>query len=166
MDTVTDQDLRLDELLPIKPGVHLLKTDEQWKLENQYFQSVLSDFPLNPDSMDTAITYMNTSIYNYLKDTFGIVEQNINTDLVEKYENHSAKDLKKDLKSLKISCAPVGEIQYISRLLHKKFTVIQPTVISFDKSDHDQSLSGIFWGYVKRVLQNKPSQLPTFSLEL
>ena len=50
------------------PGVHLPKTDERWKLANQYFQSVLSDFSLNPDSMDAAITYMNTSIYKNLKD--------------------------------------------------------------------------------------------------
>ena len=70
------------------------------------------------------------------------------------------------MKSLKISRAPVGEIQYVSRLLRKNITVNQPTAISFDKSDHDQSLSRNFWGYVKRVLQSKPSQLPTFSLEL
>ena len=142
-----------------------METDEQWKLANQFFHSVLSNFTLRQDSIGEAIIHMNEVIFNYCKATYGFQENNSNTGLVEKYQHHSLKNLNKDLKLLKDSHASLDEIRYVSRLLRSKLAKKTSTITSCETLDHDLSISKHFWGYVKLFLQKKPSLLPSFSLE-
>ena len=83
-DSNSDEDLNNDILLTdffdLKPGVRLPKTEDQWKLANIYFQSTFSNLTFRPESIDANITFMNTTIYNYFRDTYGIIEDPVNTD--------------------------------------------------------------------------------------
>ena len=56
---------------------------------------------------------MNTTIYNYFKDTFGTIEDPINTELKENYKNSSARLLRMDPKYLKNINAPIIIIKII-----------------------------------------------------
>ena len=164
-DTNTGQDTLPEEIIDLKPGVRLPKTDDQWKLANQFFHSVLSNFTLRQDSIGEAIIHMNEVIFNYCKDTYGFQENNSKTGLVEKYQHHSLKNLKKDLKLLKDGHASLDKIRYVSRLLGNKLAKKTSTITSCKTFDHDLSISKNFRGYVKLFLQKKHSLLPSFSLE-
>ena len=140
-DTNTGQDTLPEEIIDLKPGVRLQKTDEQWQLANQFFHSVLSKFTLRQYSIGEAIIHMNEIIFNYCKDTYGFQENNSNTGLVEKYQHHSLKNLKKGLKLLKDSQASLDEIRYVSRLLRSKLTKKTSTITCCETLDHDLSIS-------------------------
>ena len=54
-------------------------------------------------------------------ENFGNVNRQPDHNLVEKYNNHSIKDLKKALNKLKSTTSDLTEIKYVSRILCTKF---------------------------------------------
>ena len=58
----------------------------------------------------------------------------------------------------------VHEIKYVARLIRGRLANPKSTGTS-TYTDHDKSINKSFWGYVKRTMQNKPSLLPSFSLD-
>ena len=64
--------------------------------------------------------------------------------LVDKYKNHSIKELKKDLKLLKLTDSDLAEIKYVSRFVRNKFKANPNTT--------DKSFEHNFWGCVKKSI--------------
>ena len=87
------------------------------------------------------------------------------------YKDQTVKDLKKSLKQLKLSNADPCEIRYVSRTLRDKLrnansisvnnTSTQPKTF-----DHDNLIGKNFWGYVKNILKQSNSLLPSFTMSI
>jgi len=94
----------------------LPKSDEEWDLANNYFKSILAYWGFNSYSLDldAFINFMNDSIYNYFKATYGTVDNYTDKELVIKYKEFSTNSLKKALKRLKMLTAPISEIRCLS----------------------------------------------------
>ena len=75
---------------------------------------------------------LNDVIYNYFADNFGHVESPPDKLLVEKYKNHTTKELKKTLKHLKSTISDLTEIKYVARVL-RNYGAPDETKILFSK---------------------------------
>jgi len=104
-------------------------------------------------------------IYNYFRDTYGIIDDPVNTEIKDRYKDSSVRVLKRDLRNLKTINIPVHEIQYVLQLICGRVANPKSTGISTAFTDHDKFISKSFWRYVKRTIQNKPPLLPSFSLD-
>ena len=82
-------DILLTDFYDLKPGVRSPKTEDQSKLANLYFQSTFSSLTFRPDSIGAIIAFMNTTIYNYFRDTYGLIEDPVSTELKDKYRDSS-----------------------------------------------------------------------------
>ena len=59
--------------------------------------------------------HLNDTIYNHFAQNFDNVESLPDNSLVDKYKNHSIKELKKAFKLLKLTDSDFVEIKYVSR---------------------------------------------------
>jgi len=155
-----------EEIFPdIKVGINLPKSDEQWLTANEYFKSVLQlSPPIRFEDLNSCIQLLNDSIYNYFSENFGQVKKSASEEMVNKYKDKTAKELKKTLKNLKRSNADLREIKYVSHLLrdllHNKNTVTQDT----NNIDHDNFITKNFWSYTKKIFEAKETILPSFTM--
>ncbi|XP_065069722.1 uncharacterized protein LOC135694781 [Rhopilema esculentum] len=147
----------------IKPEIRLPMSDQEWLLANKYFHSIFSNISVNASTVDPVIQLMIETIYDYFKETCVTIEC-CNKDLKEKHANLTAKNLKKELRTLKHSYAPLIEIKYVSNLLHNKIKKQSSPTKSSSITNHDRDNTKNFWNYVKRTLQYETSALPTFSV--
>ena len=152
----------------LKPGINLPKSDSEWLTANEYFKFTLPlNAPIRNADLNTSISILNNTIYNYFAENFGYVESLPDKSLKEKYENHNVKDLKKALKTLKTSKSNLAEIKYVSRLLRKKLvanTVNKATDTADESLNHDNYVERNFWAYVKYMFDRKDLVLPTFTM--
>ena len=146
----------------MKDDIRLPKSDKDWTIANDYFDALFTGTLIDSNNVDKVAEQLGTSIYDYFKTNSGSVKESIQCQLDMKYSNHSARELKKDLKRLKDSYAPLREIKYVSHLLRSKIKSA-PSIISASFS-HNSLIDRNLWSYVKRVLQKKSSLLPTFTL--
>ena len=137
-------------------------------MANEYFKFTL---PLNASirnvNLNSSISILNNTIYNYFAENFGYVESLPDKSLKEKYGNHNAKDLKKALKTLKTSKSNLAEIKYVSRLLPKKLdanTVNKATDTADESLNHDNYVERNFWAYVQYMFDRKDLVLPAFTM--
>ena len=81
-----------DSMPTIKPGIKLLRSDDQWKTTNAYFSVALpiSEIDYRNISMETVA--VNTTIYNYFQDNFGAIEDTSTLGLFDKYNDVSKKN--------------------------------------------------------------------------
>ena len=161
-----------NEIPVLKKGIRLPKSDSEWATANDYFKFSLP--PITSEDLNGNIQQLNQTVYQYFSDHFGFNNNTADTSLVNKYKDYSIKDLKRILKSLKSSNNNPDEIKYVSHLLRDKLK--SPSNINsqcdsrLDESDiphnidHDKYVQKNFWGYVKNILDNKDSALPSFSL--
>ena len=88
----------------------------------------------------------------------GEVDRGVDTNLRNKYDTYSVKDLKKELQLLKLSNGSIREINFVSRKLHG--------LLSNKKEikchNHDNFIKKNFWGYVKYIITYEPTVLPSF----
>ena len=105
-NNVSHAEIPLEEHFDIKPGIRLPRSNQEWLLANKYFHSTFSNISVNASTVDPVIQLMNKTIYDYFKDTCGTSEC-CNEDLKEKYANLTSKNLKKELRTLKHSNAPL-----------------------------------------------------------
>ena len=113
---ITRKYLLIRSNINIKTGILLPKRDEEWDLANNYFKSIFADWDFKSYSLDldAFIQFMNESIYNYFKATYGTVGNYTDKELVIKYKEYSTNSLKKALKRLKMLTAPTSEIRCLS----------------------------------------------------
>ena len=115
VDTVQDLDSVDWDLLPnIKLGAKLSKSDDQWKLTNDYFAASM---PIsNTDSTDVELTIetMNSNVYSYFLEDFRLLDDS-SLSLIMKYKDMSKSALKSSLTNLKVSNATLTEITYVAK---------------------------------------------------
>ena len=80
-------------------GVKLTKSDEQWNLANNYFKAELPAHEIENKSLDGIADQFNITVYNYMADNYGLVDNasDLDNSLKEKYTNYSKHKLKKCL---------------------------------------------------------------------
>ena len=69
----------------IKPGIKLPKTDSQWKTANDYLRAMLPMSMIDPKNIGDSILKMNEVLYNYFKNTYGIVDTIYQATWKDKY---------------------------------------------------------------------------------
>ena len=106
---------------------------------------------------------LSLSSYDHVKLIMDHFKESDQSQLDNKYKNHTTRELKKDLKHLKENNAPLCETKYVSYLLRPKIKTSHS--ITSASLNHDSLISKNFWGYVKRVLQKRSSLIPTFTLQ-
>ena len=140
----------------IKTGILLPKRNEEWDLANNYFKLIFADWDFNSYSLDldAFIQFLNDSIYNYFKATYGTVDTDKDTDkeLVIKYKEYSTNSLKKALKRLKMLTSPTSEIRYVSRLLRTKLSNKSSISSPSSAIHNDKQISKNFWGFLNKLL--------------
>ena len=158
----------IDEFPSLKKGINLPKSEGEWLTANEHFKLSLNlNHPITSHDIFLSITALNDLIYNYFASNFGYVEGPPDDALVKKYENHTARELKKALKLLKSTNSNVTEIKYVARLLRNSLRTnnTNKSASTLDNSfNHDDYIHRNFWGYVKNVLKTKRELLPTFSM--
>ena len=138
-----------NSLPDIKPGVKLIKSDDQWKAANLFFMVSLPICGLNSSNINDSIARMNSTFYNYFKDNFGYSMELISDQLMNKYKNIPKRSLKVALTFLKQSHTSLQEIRYAARLLRK----ILRTSANIPTSgfSHDTRIQNTVWNYVKQI---------------
>jgi hypothetical protein len=167
-DEVTNLTTAENETSPVlKKGIKLPKRDSEWSTANEHFKSaLLLNGPIKSQDLNTSIQVLNDAIYNYFADNFGQTETIPDKNLINKYEDHTVKNLKKALRNLKSTNSDITEIKYVSCALcdklcdNNKNTQTDP---NHDESfNHDKYLERNFWGYVKKCLkQNRQYYHPS-----
>ena len=152
----------------LKKGINLPQSDKEWSTANEYFKFALNlNPPISSQDINSSIVLLNDVIYNYFADNFGHVESPPDKLLVEKYKNHTTKELKKTLKHLKSTNSDLTEIKYVARLIRNTLRNTSNNLIASNHDDsfnHDDYIQRNFWGYVKNVIKVKDRMLPTFTM--
>ena len=145
----------------IKPGIRLPKSDNEWQITTEYFRAHLGGVEIDSQNIDSVVENLNTEIYNYLKSTCGLVRNECHSDLQAKYDCYSIKELKTQLKSVKLSNAAVSEIKFVSHLLRTRINKAEKELQR--RSNDDNYICNNFWGYIKATFQRKNSSSLQFS---
>ena len=99
------------------------------------------------------MSLMNSTVYNYFLHNYGyekaISEEKI--ALKERFKNSSKKDLKEELKILKLSNASINTIKYIAKSIRSRINK-SPINIAI-ATDNDDEISKNFWGYAPKSVQ-------------
>ena len=102
-----------------KAGIKLPETKAEWQISNDYFKFV---FNLYGDlhNVDKEIIYLQNKLYDYFKVQYGTIKSDDPSTVHQrKYSNHSKRELKKALATLKQQnddCYTT-EIRYTSKLI-------------------------------------------------
>ena len=79
------------------------------------FKAEFSNKPISSKGLNDTVKEFNLVIYKYFKDTCGTGDSTHNRELSVKYTEYNARDLKRNLKTLKRG--DIEEIVFISRKL-------------------------------------------------
>ena len=136
----------------VRPGIHLPKSETQWKTANLFFQVSL---PLHEVSngLNAACKKLPITIYEYFQRECGIVNKTQYTDEWNaKYCNLSKNQLKTALRNLKKTNEGdrSNEIRLVSKLLRSK---ISGSMNNHLPIDHDNEIEGNIWKYAKAKLR-------------
>ena len=115
---------------------------------------------------NSKIKHLNEVVYSYFSENCGQGENLSNKTFSGKYNDHSAKDLKKILKKLKATQGVnVNEIKYVSCVLRDRLSGKDHSEQDCaGELDHDKHINKSFWGYIKTIMNKKESVLPSFSM--
>ena len=115
---------------------------------------------------NSKIKHLNEVVYSYFSENCGQGENLSNKTFNGKYNDHSAKDLKKILKKLKATQGVnVNEIKYVSCVLRDRLSGKDHSEQDCaGELDHDKHINKSFWGYIKTIMNKKESVLPSFSM--
>ena len=106
-----------EETVLLKRGVKLPKSCSDWSLANDHFKAVLSNYPIRKEDLNSNIERMNNVIFEYFSMTCGEVDRGGDINLRNKYDTYTVKDLKKELKRLKLNDGSIREIKFVSHKL-------------------------------------------------
>ena len=107
----------------IKPGIKLPKSESEWKIANSFFHANLPIEDMNTDGdFNDIVTNFSTTVYDYLKNEYGIVREDQVNDFKVKYRNHTKNQLKQTLRKLKSNTTAenTSETRYVSKLLRSR----------------------------------------------
>ena len=121
--------------------------------------SNVGNFSVSVVFMDIHIQRMNDVIFEYFSTICGEVDRGGDINLRNKYKACTVRDLKRELKKLKLNGGNIRETKFVSRTLRNLLA---------NKSDkishnHDSYIKNNFWGYVKNVIKYEPTAFPSFS---
>ena len=102
---------------------------------------------------------MNNVIFEYFSMTCCEVDRGGDINLRNKYFTFTVKDLKKELKRLKLNDGSIREIKFVSRKLRGLLSNEQ----EIKCHNHDNYIKKNFWGIVKNIITYEPSVLPSFN---
>ena len=97
--STNDDHSETNDFPELKKGIRLPKKDSEWLTANEFFKISLNSNA--PQDAKSKIKHLNEVVYNYFSENCGQVENLSTKTFNGKYNNHSAKDLKKILKKLK-----------------------------------------------------------------
>ena len=101
-------------------------------------------------------------IYNYFRDTCGVLEVTDASHFDNKYKDLTNASLKTQLKNLKRCNADLAEIRFVAKLLRSKLRdCSKQHNVSID---HDKQIEKNFWGYVKSYFKSSTSSSPSFDI--
>ena len=80
-----------DEIPVLKKGIRLPKSDSEWVTANEYFKFSLQ--PITSQNLNTSNQQLNETVYEYFAENFGFNNNTPDAMLVNKYKNHSVKEL-------------------------------------------------------------------------
>ena len=153
----------------LKKGVKLPKNDSEWSTASDYFKFALqTDHPIASQDINSKIKLLNDAVYNYFADNYGYCETVPDQNSITKYKDYTVKELKKALQQLKSNKCDLSEIKYVSRTLRDKLRSNSNNVNGSSSNEssfnHDQYLGRNFWGYVKNIINNVDTILPSFNM--
>ena len=164
-----NNNLNYESFPELKKGVKLPKNDSEWSTANDYFKFALqTDHPIASQDINSKIKLLNDAVYNYFADNYGYCETVPDQNLITKYKDYTVKELKKALQQLKSNKCDLSEIKYVSRTLRDKLRSNSNNVNGSSSNEsffnHDQYLGRNFWGYVKNIINNVDTILPSFNM--
>ena len=164
-----NNNLNYESFPELKKGVKLPKNDSEWSTANDYFKFALqTDHPIASQDINSKIKLLNDAVYNYFADNYGYCETVPDQNLITKYKDYTVKELKKALQQLKSNKCDLSEIKYVSRTLRDKLRSNSNNINGSSSNEsffnHDQYLGRNFWGYVKNIINNVDTILPSFNM--
>ena len=82
-------------------------SQDEWTAANDFVKMVFGNAQLNQTSIDSAIEFMNNTIYDYFTNLCGTVNSNNHSnEFFAKYKHLTTKQFKYKLKHLKMNHAP------------------------------------------------------------
>ena len=135
-----------EETALLKHGVKLSKSRSDWSLANDHFKAVLSNYPITTEDLNSNIERMNDTIFEYFSITCGEVDRVGDINLRNKYDTYTVKDLKKELKRLKLNDGSIREIKFVSRKLSGLLSNKQ----EIKCHNHDNYVKKIFLGVCQK----------------
>ena len=97
------------------------KSDKDCSIVNDYFHTLSTGIVMDSNNINAIAEQLSASIYDYFKLNYGSVKESDQSQLEIKYNNHTTRKLKKDLKHLKDNNAHLSKIKS-SKVQHKNFT--------------------------------------------
>ena len=122
-ESTTEQEVDVNKLAAVhlKPGMMLLRSQDEWPSANEFFKAVFGNIHLNQTSINSTMEFMNNTIYDYFTTLYGTVNSNNhNNPFYGKYNHLTTKLHKLALRQLKMNNASFQEIKYVSHLLRSK----------------------------------------------
>ena len=154
-----DHQIDFKSIPNIKPGAKLPKSDNDWKLANNFFASSM---PISNIEGPDVVSSMNSIIYHYFFVNYGSLDNSDPSNFVAKFADYSTTMIKSTQKKLKNLMSDLLEIKYLARTLRLKLHKI---AISYDASigldQYDQYIDQkSFWGCVKQHFKQANSLTP------
>ena len=164
-----NNNLNYESFPELKKGIKLPKNDSEWSTANDYFKFALqTDHPIASQDINSKIKLLNDAVYNYFADNYGYCETVPDQNLITKYKDYMVKELKKALQQLKSNKCDLSEIKYVSRTLRDKLRSNSNNANGSSSNEsffnHDQYLGRNFWDYVKNIINNIDTILPSFNM--
>ena len=151
----------IDDQINIKVGVKLPKSEDKWKIANEYFQLLLPIHDIASSDLNATIIHMHTVIYDYFEKNFGAVKSMKLLELEKQYHAYSRHSLKSRLRYLKSTSADPAEIKVVSHLLRSRLDKTKPNL---KEGQVDETIKKNFWGFFKSTFKQGTSLLPSFDI--
>ena len=146
----------------LKQGIRLPKSSEQWTEANNYFRSIFANIIFQEDMMDETIKFMNDSIYDFFKATYGTIKStNQANKNFHTYKDFTVKQLEKELVQLKSQGTNFADITYLFHLLRLRLSNIARSKPVSDT--YDRQIGRNFLNFMKQILEKGSSIMPSFS---
>ena len=158
------EELILESMPDLKPGVKLPNTDAQWKEADLFFRAELPISEIDESSVNKCVLKMTNTIYDFFANNFGTMKRaNVSDEeLHNRYANYTKQELKRALKDLKRnSPEDINSIRYVSKQLRNKVSSKVSPKQHF--INHDAEIKNNLWRYTKLNLEAEDTPSPTFN---
>ena len=156
-----------DNICVLNKEIKLPKSPLQWSTTYEYFKSTLSHYPIKSYDLNSNVSFVSTAIYGYCLQNYGFANDSNNVDMQNKYRDFHIKDLKKELKQLKLVNNNAKEIKLVSCqlriILNKRRHNNGVNLKLIQEEDCNNRIKRNFWGFVNNVFQKRNSFLTTCS---